>query len=215
MRAAKEQLGHLLVLVAERQWTPLALELAGLLLDWPDDYPEAMRGPMLALFETALKEADSATVASLAVRFANHPDIPLKVMNAFYLAAPAPMRREILLRNAMEPLQAWPEPANGGALLTAARNGARDFLSAFAAGSSLPRKIASAVLSDPSGEALAVLCRGTGLDRATFSALAVLKGPRGVPLAVFDTVEGKAAAHLVSDWRKAPASPLVHIHAAE
>ena len=37
------------------------------------------------------------------------------------------------------------------------------------------------------GEPLAVLCRGVGLDRASFSAIALLRGAAGLPLAVFDT----------------------------
>lgn len=216
MRAAKEQLGHLLVLVAERQWTPLALALADLLLSWPADYPDAMRPPMQALFETALREAETTTVAEIAPRFAGRGDLPVKVLNAFYLSAPAAMRREILLRNGMEPETAEFQPADGAMILAAARNGVRDFLSAFATGAKLPRKTASLILSDASGEALAVLCRGAGLNQASFSAIALLKGPRDLPLSVFDTVGEKAAAHLVADWRRTVTPPLqAHFQAAE
>lgn len=216
MVAAKEQLGHLLVLVAERRWTQLSCELADLILSWPEDGPEAMREPMLALFETALREADNQTQAELAPRFAGRSDIPLKILNLFYLTAPAPLRREILLRNGMEDGEpAATSPADGPLILAAARNGARDFLSAFAVGAGVPRRIAQAVLSDPSGEALAVLCCGRGLDRATFSAIALLKGPRDLPLAVFDSIAPKAAARLVHDWRRL-ATPLhAHVQAAE
>ncbi len=216
MVAAKEQLGHLLVLVAERRWTQLSCELADLVLAWPEDGPEAMREPMLALFETALREADDQTQAELAPRFAGRGDIPLKVLNLLYLAAPAPLRREILLRNALEQGETpLPAAADGALILSAARNGARDFLSAFAVGAGVPRRIAQAVLSDASGEALAVLCRGRGLDRATFSAIALLKGPRDLPLTVFDTVAPQAAAPLVAAWRRT-ATPLhAHVQAAE
>lgn len=218
MSTAKEQLGHLLVLVAERQWTPLARALTDLILHWPEDYPEAMRGPMAALLETALREVDEPLLAELAPRFAGRSDVPLKVLNLLYLSAPAPQRREILMRNALEnPQDAAVAPADGAHILTAARNGARDFLAAFAIGAGLPRKTAQAVLSDTSGEALAVLCRGAGLDRAMFSAIAVLKGPRGMPLSAFDTVAPNAASHLVADWRKTNAQPhhSGHIQAAE
>ena len=217
MVAAKEQLGHLLVLVAERRWTQLSCELADLILDWPENGPEAMRGPMLALFETALREADDQTQAALAPRFAGRSDIPLKILNLLYLAAPAPMRREILMRNELEPGEpAAAAPADGTAILAAARNGARDFLSAFAVGTGVPRRIAQAVLSDSTGEALAVLCCGRGLDRASFSAIAILKGPRDLPLAVFDSIAPKAAARLAADWRKPLASPHhAHVVAAE
>ena len=203
MVAAKEKLGHLLVLVAERRWTQLSCELADLILNWPENGAEAMRGAMLALFETALREADDQTRSHLAPRFAGRTDIPLKILNLLYLAAAAPMRREILLRNALEQGEiAGVPPADGALILSAARNGARDFLSAFSVGAGVPRRIAQAVLSDASGEALAVLCCGRGLDRATFSAIALLKGPRGMPLAVFDSVPPKAALHLVEDWRR-------------
>jgi hypothetical protein len=216
MVAAKEQLGHLLVLVAERRWTQLSCELADLILSWPEDGPEAMRGPMLALFETALREADDQTQAELAPRFAGRSDIPLKILNLLYLAAPAPLRREILLRNALEQSETAPSsPADGALILAAARNGTRDFLAAFAVGAGVPRRIAQSVLSDTSGETLAVLCCGRGLDRATFSAIALLKGPRGLPLAVFDNVPPKAALHLVEDWRRLPGTLHAHVQAAE
>ena len=209
MVAAKEQLGHLLVLVAERRWTQLSCELADLILDWPSDGPEAMRAPMLALFETALREADDQTRGHLAPRFAGRSDVPLKILNLLYLAAPAAMRREILLRNALEQAEiAAPPPADAALILSAARNGARDFLAAFSVGAGVPRRIAQSVLSDVSGEALAVVCCGRGLDRATFSAIALLKGPRGMPLSVFDNVPPKAALHLVEDWRRLTNSPL-------
>lgn len=209
MSGAKEQLGHLLVLVAERQWTPLARALSELILSWPADYPETMRTPMEVLFETALREADDATQADLAPRFAGRNDVPLKVLNLFYLAAPAAMRREILMRNELEGEMPMGQlSADGVLILAAARNGARDFLSAFAVGAGVPRRIAQAVLSDSSGEALAVLCRGAGLDRATFSAIALLKGPRDLPLAIFDSVAPKAAALLVQEWRKTSSAPL-------
>jgi len=217
MSGAKEQLGHLLVLVAERQWTPLARALSELILSWPEDYPHSMRTPMEALLETALREADDATQADLAPRFAGRSDVPLKLLNLLYLAAPAAMRREILMRNELEGVPpVGLLSADGVAILAAARHGARDFLSAFAIGAGVPRRIAQAVLSDASGEALAVLCRGAGLDRATFSAIALLKGPRDLPLGVFDSVAPKAAAQMVQEWRKTSTAPMhSHIAAAE
>lgn len=212
MSTAKEELGHLLVLVAERQWTALARALSDLVLAWPETYPDAMRAPMLALLETALREADEAALRELAPRYAGHGTVPLKVVNLLYLAAPAPLRREILLRNAMDPAEQPSITAvDGTQILAAARQGARDFLAAFATAAGLPRKTAQAILSDETGEALAVFCRGAGLERATFSAIALLKGPRGMPLSVFDTVAPKAAAHLVADWQKA-ATPQHHPH---
>ena len=203
MLGAKERLGQLLGLAAERQWSPLARELGDLVLYWPNDYPDAMRPPVVALFETALREADGETQSLMANRMAGRSDIPLKLMNVLYLAAPAPLRREILMRNELEGDATSALAIDGPAILAAARNKSGDFTGTLARLTGLPRRVATAILTDPSGEPLAVLCRGTTLDRASFSAIALLRGPEGLPLAVFDTVAPKAAAHLVADWRKA------------
>jgi hypothetical protein len=200
MSVAKERLGQLLVLAAERRWTPLARELCDLILFWPSDYPEAMRGPILVLFETALRECDDGAKADLSARLAGHSEIPLGVINVLYLSAPAPMRREILMRNEMEGAE-MRETVDADAVLDAARKGARDFASLLAATAAVPYPVAQAVLGDPTGEPLAVLCRGLRLSRATFSAIALLRGAEPMPLDVFDTVPDRAAACLVHSWR--------------
>ena len=202
MLGAKERLGQLLGLAAERRWSPLARELGDLVLYWPSDYPDAMRPPVVALFETALREADGETQSLMAGRMAGRSDIPLKLMNVLYLAAPAPLRREILMRNELEGETATALMVDGPAILAATRTKSGDFTATLARLTGLPRRVATAILTDPSGEPLAVLCRGTGLDRASFSAIALLRGAEGMPLAVFDTVAPKAAAQLVADWRK-------------
>lgn len=205
MTHAKERLGQLLALAAERRWSPLARELCDLVLYWPADWPETMRAPVLALFETALREADGETQAVLAGRMAGRGDISLRLMNLLYLAAPAPLRREILMRNEIEGGTPAPLPVDTAALLEAARNRSGDFAGSLSRLAGLPRAAAAAILSDASGEPLAVLCRGLGMDRARFSAIALLRGAEGLPLAVFDTVAPKAAALLVADWRKTAA----------
>jgi hypothetical protein len=216
MLGAKERLGQLLGLAAERRWSPLARELGDLVLYWPADYPDAMRPPIVALFETALREADGETQHLMAGRMAGRSDIPLKLMNVLYLVAPAPLRREILMRNELAGETAAALTVDGPAILAAARTRNGDFTGALSRLTGLPRRVAAAILSDPSGEPLAVLCRGTNLDRASFSAVALLRGPEGLPLAVFDTVAPKAAAHLVADWRKTSEDTSHgHIRAAE
>ena len=202
MLAAKERLGQLLGLAAARQWSALARELGDLVLYWPADYPDVMRPLIVALFETALREADPETQRLMADRMAGRADIPLKLMNVLYLAAPAPLRREILMRNELEGGTPATLDIDGPALLAASRSRNSDFTGTLARLTGLPRRVATAILTDPGGEPLAVLCRGAGLDRASFSAVALLRGPEGLPLAVFDTVAPKAAAHLVADWRK-------------
>jgi hypothetical protein len=213
---AKERLAQLLGLAAEQRWSPLARELSDLVLYWPSDWPEAMRPPVVALFETALREADDQTQTVLAGRLAGHRDVPLKLMNLLYLAAPAPLRREILMRNELE----GPTPAalalDEAAVLEAARNRSGDFSGAMMRLAGVPRRVVIAALGDPSGEALAVLCRGLALTRATFSAIALLRGVETLPLCVFDTVAPKAAALLVHAWRKSAAETAPeHIVAAE
>lgn len=203
MVSGKERFSQLLAMAAARDWAPLAHALTDLILAWPIDCPAQMRGPMLALLETALRESDDKTLSEIAPRFSGCNDVPLRVLNLLYLAAPAPLRREILMRNTLEPEDIALVPrADEQMILSAARNAGRDFVTVFAAGTGLSRPLAQAVLSDGSGEALAVICRGTGLDRATFSALVLLKAPRGTPLGAFDTVTPKAAAHLVQEWQK-------------
>ncbi len=60
----------------------------------------------------------------------------------------------------------------------------------------LPEPTATDILADISGQSLAVACKGSGLDRATFSALAVLTARNGnaaVRLDAFDQVPQGAA----------------------
>lgn len=201
MFAARERLGQLLALAAERRWKPLARELCDLVLYWPNDFPDAMRGPIVALFETALCECDEATQGELAARLTDHPEMPLRLMNVLYLTSPAPLRREILMRNELEGPEVH-EQTDAEAVLATARRGARDFASALSEAAAIPHRVARSVLGDASGESLAVLCRGLGLSRAVFSAIALLRSDEPMPLEVYDTVPDHAAACLVHDWRK-------------
>lgn len=213
MLGAKERLGQLLALAAERRWTPLARELCDLTLYWPSDYPDAMRAPVAALFETALRQCDDAARTELTSRLAGHPGIPLRVLNVLYLSAPAPLRREILMRNELEG-PALQESVDAEAVLGAARKGARDFAAALSDSAAVPYDVARAVLNDLSGEALAVLCRGLGLNRAVFSAIALLRTSEPLPLDAFDKVPGHAAACLVHSWRVRISGPALDATAA-
>ncbi len=216
MFAARERLGQLLALAAERRWTPLARELCDLVLYWPADFPAAMRGPIMALFETALCECDGATQSELAARLTDRPDIPLRLMNVLYLSAPAPLRREILMRNELNGAAPRERTADTPAILATARQDQGDFTAAFSTITAVPRRIVQIIFGDASGEPLAVLCRGLGLDRATFSALALLHGNPGLPLSVFDSVPDHAAACLVHGWRKRlETAAAEHVQAAE
>ena len=70
------------------------------------------------------------------------------------------------------------------------------------------------MLSDPSARGLAALARATGINRATFSAMAILAGPaRSVHenfamLDVFDGVPENGARQLVAFWRARGDGPM-------
>jgi len=220
MSSAKERLGRLLTLAAEARWAPLARELADIVLDWPPDFSFSMREPLTALLDQFLRGADRATRAELARRIGGHPELPLHLLNELYLVAPAPVRREILLRNELEPDDAEAAriaAADATALLAIARQPAgRDFASALEAAFGIPHHTAREILDDTSGEPLAVLCRGAGIDRAIYSAVVLLKGPSAIPLSIFDTVPQHAAERLVRHWRaRARPSETEAIKAAE
>jgi hypothetical protein len=216
MSAARERLYRLLTLADEgpAQRAALAGEAADLVLDWPSDVPKVMRDPLIALLEMTVREADWATRARLAARMGGHPELPLALINELYLAAPARVRREILLRNeiAPEPPESAPPP-DCAALVAAARTNAPAFAATLAACFGIADETALAVLNDPSGEPFAVLCKGAHADRTTFSTIMVLHGAGSGALPVFDTVPQLAAERLVAHWRRHAAHP--HAAAAE
>ncbi|MBS0472307.1 MAG: hypothetical protein JSR60_14640 [Proteobacteria bacterium] len=205
MPTPKERLSHLLELAAQGagERAHLAGEVADLLLDWPPQYPAAMRATFDALLEKIVREMEAPACAELAARFEGRDDAPLALLNEFFLCASPAMQDDLLARNEA----AGPAPhihLDGEALLSAARaGGAASGTVASIAGIS-PR-VAAAVLRD--ARALATLCKGGGIARATFSAMAILTGPaRSVHenfamLTVFDRVPENGAAHLVAHWR--------------
>jgi hypothetical protein len=218
MSSVKERLSRVLALASERRWTALTGELADLVLDWPADFPEAMRSPVTALLEWTAREADDATRALLAARVGGHPELPLKLLNELYLAAPARVRREILMRDELDGSEdEETAPADTAALLEAARQDEpRDFVSVLSTAFSISRHIAETIMADASGEPLAVLCRGTGVDRATFTALALLKGAEAMSVTAFDTVPDHAARRIAGHWRAHAEQPYSErIQAAE
>jgi len=200
--SSRERLNHLLDLAAQgaQGRDALLAELAELLTDWPADYAQAMRAPFEALFEKTAREAAPATRAALAERLAGHAELPVALLNEFFLDAPAPARALILKRNAdLDPDDGAPAKAcDAAALVAAARttmNGA--FADLFAGALSLPRATARAVFAD-SG-AMAVACKGAGLDHAAYSAVALLTG--GLP-EDYDAIPKHAAERLLGFWRE-------------
>ncbi|MEJ0043150.1 MAG: hypothetical protein WDM81_13480 [Rhizomicrobium sp.] len=205
MTTPKERLSHLLELAASGagERTALAGEVADLLLDWPAQYSAAMRGTFAALLEKIVREIDAPSRAALAARFEGRADFPPALLNEFFFCASPAMKDAILACNdAAEPLPAPPVDSDG--LLKAART-TGDFMPALAEAAQVPAALALACLRDP--QALAVLVKGAGVNRATFSAIAILTGPaRSVRenfamLELFDRVPQNGARQLVAFWR--------------
>jgi hypothetical protein len=200
--SSRERLGRLLDLAAGGAGARTALldELADLLLDWPMDYAQAMRAPFEALFEKTAREADGATRAALAARLAGHGELPVALLNEFFLDASEPMRANILKRNdARDDEMPKKLHADAAELVAAARrtmNGA--FADIFASALSLPAQTAHAILRD--GQAAAIACRSAGIDRAAYSAIALLTGTD--PLAQYDDIPQAGAERLTQFWRE-------------
>jgi hypothetical protein len=204
-QSSRDRLNHLLELAAQGAAGRAGLldDLADLLTDWPADYAQAMRGPFEALFEKTAREADCGTRTLLAARLADHGELPVALLNGFFLDADAATRAHILKRNAAlddDAADAGPvRAADGATLVAAARrtvNGA--FVEIFADTLSLPRGTARAIFAD--GGAMAVACKGAGLDRAACSAITLLAGG-GAPVD-YDAIPREAARRLVRYWRE-------------
>jgi hypothetical protein len=223
MPTPKERLSHLLELAAQGagERGALAGEVADLLLDWPAQYPDAMRATFVALLEKIVREMSAPSAAVLAARFRDRDDFPLSLLNELFLYAPSPMKDSILARNdALAPVAC--ARIDSDALLGAART-AHDFAAAASEIAGLPGAVASALLTDPTSKGLATLARGTGINRATFSAMAILAGPARTvhenfaALGVYDAVPENGARQLVAFWRArqdAPASDAAIVRAA-
>lgn len=219
MPSAKERLSHLLELAAQGpgERAHLAGEVADLLLDWPAQYPAAMRATFEALLEKIAREMEAEPKAALAARFEGRDDFPLSLFDEFFLCAAPAMKDAILDRHDAQG-EAADAGLDGEALLAAARQG-RDFAGLLSSIAGIPQTIAAAILADESARALAVLCKGGGVARASFSAMAILAGPaRSVQenfamLAVFDRVPVNGARRLLAVWRT-QAQPQHAAHAA-
>jgi len=218
MPTANARLCELLELAEHgSQGAALAGGLADLLLD--GTCPAALRPPMMALLEKALRDTDDATRALLAARLGGHGELPLDLVNEFYLYAPARVRREILMRNELAgDADEVADPPDAARLVADAR-APGDFAERLGEALAIEPRTAGTILCDSSGEALAVLCKGAHLNRATFSALALLKGaPADDPaarLCVFENVPEHAAERLTRYWRAHYAPAHQQIAAAE
>ena len=213
MTDAKQRLTHLIELAttnAPGNRRTLAVELCDLLLDWPAHYPAVMREPFEALLEKIVRMIDADTRRALAERLGAREETPLPLLNEFYFDAPAETRDAIVLRNAL--LEDGTQPqipgADEKAIVSAARNTANgEFTASFAKMLGIEPATAERILHDHSGRALAIVCKGAHLTRATFSALALItEGGSGAAdtrerLSSFDSVPLTGAERLLEFWR--------------
>ena len=180
--AASQKLSHLLQLTDQGPALRAALaeEVAELLTAWPADYPESMKGVCEALLAKAARDVDAATRARLRVRLYSHPELTSRVLP-----------RESIARTLIEAVR------RGEGLETA-----------LAESLSVDDKMAVQILDDESGAALAVACKGANIERAAFSALALLVRPgrdRAHAFAVldaYDNVPMSEATRVLRGWRE-------------
>ena len=186
--AAPQKLSHLLQLADQGPAlrSALAEEVAELLTNWPSDYPASMRGVCEALLAKAARDVDAATRARLRVQLYSNPGLSARVLGRCESASQT--------------------------LVQAARN-RDDIVAILAQNIGVDEKMAEQILDDETGAALAVACKGAHLDRAAFSALALLVRPgrdRAHAFAVldaYDNVPMSEATRVLRGWRgeQAPA----------
>src|ERR1700756_1462744 len=184
--AASQKLSHLLKLADQGPALRAALaeEVADLLTNWPSDYPESMRGACEALLARAEHDVDAGTRTRLKAQLHSNPELASRVL---------------------------PEKPTVRGLIETARQGG-NLAGLLAERLGVNTKMARQILDDRSGIALAVACKGASLDRATFSALALLVHPRsdrGHAYAMLDTFDKTAmseAMHVVQGWREGRAA---------
>jgi hypothetical protein len=182
---AAHKLSHLLQLADQGPSLRAALaeEVAELLTHWPSDYPGSMKPVCEALLAKAAHDVDAATRARLRVQLYADPSLAARVLGARESAA-------------LTLVEAARQGGLGGGLQAALS----ESLGVDAA-------MARQIVEDESGAALAVACKGAGLDRAAFSALALLTRPgrdRAHAFAVldaFDTVPASEATRVLRGWR--------------
>lgn len=183
--AASQKLTHLLQLADQGPALRAALaeEVAELLTGWPADYPDSMRGVCEALLAKAARDVDADTRARLRVRLCCDPDLTRRVL---------------------------PRESCANALVAEARQGG-NVAGLLARHLGVDGATARQIVDDETGNALAVACKGAGLDRAAFSALALLAAPQrpsAIRFAVLDAYESvptAEAGRVLRTWRDSAA----------
>jgi uncharacterized protein (DUF2336 family) len=184
----------------------LALELCDLLSDWPMKYPSEMREPFETLLEKCVREVDAGTRARVAVRIAAREEAPVPLLNELFFDAPAEAKSEIVRRNAEANGHDEGAAADEASVIAAARTAhGETFPADFARLLGIEPVTAKRILSEPSGDALAIACKGAHLTRAAFSTLAVLFAPdpqaADQRLAAYEAVPQDGASGMLRFWR--------------
>ena len=178
--SVSERLSHLLELADKGPALRAALaeELAELLNAWPQDCHDDLRQGCEAMLAQTACEVDQDTRTRLRVRLYANPALAARIL-------PRETRRDVI---------------------ELVRNGG-DIVVALAESAGLVRSKAAEILADPSGRALAVACKGAGLNRAAFSAIALLLAASAdlagayAMLDEFDAVPVAEAARQLRGWR--------------
>ncbi len=149
--AASQKLSHLLQLADQGPALRAALaeEVAELLAAWPPDYPQNMRNICQTLLVKAARDLDAPTRARLRAQLDCDPELLVGVL---------------------------PREAAVQTLIAAARSG-ENLPATLAACLGVDSKSVHRILADESGAALAAACKRARMDRATFSALALMAWP--------------------------------------
>ena len=179
--SAPDKLSHLLELADQGPSLRAALaeEVADLLAAWPADYPESMRQVCEALLANAAHDIDAPTRARLRVQLYSQPRLAQRVL---------------------------PREAASQSLIEAARSG-KNLIETLAQCLGIENRIASDILRDESGAKLAMACKAACMDRAAFSALALLTHPARdrshafVMLDTFDNVPVSEANRRLRNWQ--------------
>lgn len=153
----------------------------------------------------------------IASRLAARADVPMAALAELFFALKTDGRIALahsLAKNTERaPLAPEEKPEGEAALLKAIRSGDQAAaLRAFETYWSLSATTVERIMRDPSADALAVLCVGLGISRATYSTLVLLARAEGAEanhriaamLAQFERFPKDGARRLAIEWQRAP-----------
>ena len=156
----------------------LVEELAELLTLWPKDCPQDMRAPCEALLARAARDAGETVRAHLRMQLCEDPVLAARIL---------------------------PGDNLGRTLIEMARAGL-DIRARFAEALDLSLRRIEEILASEHG--LAIICKGLGVNRATFSALAMLSESNSnvaqcyARLDAYDALPAAEAARKLKSWHK-------------